>query len=138
MIIVDPYGWQHQSPPGPPSSHDRSRPNIPNNQRVAMLPSNAPPPPPPPPPSLSSSRGGSANQTHLYNHAGVPVNAHSSSQQGHVSIAPPPPTSSLHHSSGYLAQPVPPTGLVLHSSGPPRTYDPHYVVTQPLPHQRRY
>ncbi len=138
---MDPYGWPHvpqQVPPQPlpshhpqglSSSHDRSRPNVTNNQRIPILPSNQPPPPPPP-----SSRGSTTGQTHLYSHPGVPVSALAASQQ-HASLAPPPP--SLHHTAAYVTQQAPPTGLVLHPTGQTRAYEPHYVVTQPL-QQRRY
>jgi hypothetical protein len=36
-----------------------------------------------------------------------------------------------------VTQQAPPAGLVLHPTGQTRAYEPHYVVTQPLP-QRRY
>ncbi len=143
--IVDPYGWQRVSQQVPPqplpshhpqglsSSHDRSRANVPSNQRIPILQTNQPPPPPPPPPS---SRGSTAGQAHLYNHPGVPVSALPTSQQ-HAQLAPPPPPPSLHHTTAYVTQQPPPTGLVLHPTGQTRAYEQHYVVTQPLP-QRRY
>jgi hypothetical protein len=140
--IIDPYGWQHVSqqvpsqpppshhPPGLSSAHDRSRTNVPSNQRIPIIPSNQPPPPPP-----SSSRGNPTGQPHLYSHPGVPVSSLPSSQQQHVPLTQPPP--SLHHTAAYVTQQAPPAGLVLHPTGQTRAYEQHYVVTQPLP-QRRY
>lgn len=125
--VGDPYSWQHVPPQVPPSSHDRPRTNVISNPRIPMLSSNQAPPPPP------SSRGGASGPTHLYNHPGVSVGTLPSSQQ-HASLVPPP---SLHHTAAYVSQQAPPPGLVLHPAGQTRAYEPHYVVTQPLP-QRRY
>ncbi|CAF1052738.1 unnamed protein product [Adineta ricciae] len=125
--VVDPYSWQHVSSQVPPPAHDRSRTNVISNQRIPMLSSNQPPPPPP------SARGNTTGQSHIYNHPGVPVSAIPTSQQ-HASLVPPP---SLHHTTAYVAQQAPPPGLVLHPTGQARTYESHYVVTQPI-QPRRY
>lgn len=135
--IVDPYSWQRVSQQGPPqshhppslsSSHDRSRNNIPSNQRMPILPSSQPPPPP-------SSRGNTSGQTHLYSHPGVPLNTLPTSQQ-HASLAAAPPPS-LRHPTTYLTQQTSPTGLVLHPTGQTRPYEQHYVVAPSLS-QRRF
>ena len=117
------------------STHDRSRSNLSNHQRLQMLQSNQTAASVPPS-ATSGSRSNMANQPHLYNHPGIGVSALPGSQQQHVPLVPSP--TSLHHTATYLTQTVPPTGLVLHSSGQTRTYEPHYVVTQALPPQRRY
>lgn len=101
-----------------------------SNQRIPILPSNQPPPPPP------SARGNTTGQSHIYSHPGVAVNAIPTSQQ-HTSLVPQPPPQSLHHTTAYVTQQAPPPGLVLHPTGQARTYESHYVVTQPI-QPRRY
>lgn len=134
---TDPFGWQRapqQLPSqslashhtqGLSSSHDRSRGGVPSNQRIPILPPNQVPPPP-------SSRTNTAGQTHLYSHPGVPVGALSAPQQ-HSSLAPP---TSIHHTTAFVTQQAAPPGLVFHPAGPARPYEPHYLVTQPLPQRR--
>lgn len=139
--VSDPFGWQRapqQLPSqslashhtqGLSSSHDRSRGNVTSNQRIPILPSNQAPPPPPP---LPSSRTNTTGQTHLYSHPGVPVSALSAAQQ-HSSLAS---AASIHHTTAFVTQQAAPPGLVFHPAGPARPYEPHYLVTQPLPQRR--